>query len=88
MKKKKQSRKLENRESEKKPADKNTAGRRTLEREQRRQRERQREKRKEFHGCPRELLSGSSTTGSLLPSKAAPHCTEISSEEVCVCVCV
>lgn len=63
---------------------KNTAGRGILEREQRRQRE----KRKEFHACPRELLSGSSTTGSLLPSKAAPYCTEISSEEVCVWMCV
>lgn len=42
-------------------------------------------KRTEFYACPRELLSGSSTTGSLLPSKAASHCTEISWEEVNMC---
>lgn len=60
---------------EEKKTDKNAAGRGILVWEQRRQTERQREKRKEFHGCPRELLSGSSTTGSLLPSKAAPYCT-------------
>lgn len=74
-------------EKVKKKTDKNTAGRRILEQEQKRQKERQRKKRREFHACPRELLSGSSRTGSLLPSKAAPYCTEISTEEVCMCEC-
>jgi len=65
--------------------EKKTAGRRILEAEQRRQKKRQREKRRAFHGCPRELLSGSSTTS--LPT-AFRSCTEISCQEVCVCVCV